>query len=51
MSNEKTIVSSTPYDDVFKTLLIDCGKLIIPVINEVFGGTLSGGRKNHPGSK
>lgn len=26
----------TPYDDVFRTQLIDCSWLIIPVINEVF---------------
>ncbi len=31
---EKT---NTPYDDVFRTLLNDCTRLIIPVINEVFG--------------
>ena len=29
-------VSATPYDDVFRTLLNDCSKLIIPVINEIF---------------
>ena len=27
---------NTPYDDVFRTLLNDCPKLIIPVINEIF---------------
>lgn len=27
---------STPYDDVFRTLLEKCSKLIVPVINEVF---------------
>lgn len=27
----------TPFDDVFRTLLEKCSKLIIPVINEVFG--------------
>ena len=32
-TNEK----GTPFDDVFKTLLEKCRKLIIPVINEVFG--------------
>ena len=26
----------TPFDDVFRTLLERCSKLIIPVINEVF---------------
>ena len=30
-------LSSTPYDDVFRTLLTDCSSLIIPVINEAFG--------------
>ena len=30
-------LSSTPYDDVFRTLLADCRSLIIPVINEAFG--------------
>ena len=33
---DKTESSSTPYDDVFKTLLNDCTFLIIPVISEVF---------------
>lgn len=27
---------NTPYDDVFRTLLNDCPKLIIPIINEIF---------------
>ena len=27
---------STPYDDVFRTVLTDCPRLIIPVINEMF---------------
>jgi predicted transposase/invertase (TIGR01784 family) len=26
----------TPYDDVFRTLLTDCSRLIIPVVNEIF---------------
>lgn len=34
--------TSTPYDDVFRTLLNDCSHLIIPVINEVFGENYSG---------
>lgn len=33
-------IMGTPYDNVFKTLLIECSGLIIPVINEVF-------RENH----
>ncbi len=31
-----TDMKGTPYDDVFRTLLERCEKLIIPVINEVF---------------
>ena len=34
--------SSTPYDDVFRTLLNDCSRLIIPLINEVFGEHYTG---------
>ena len=30
------IIVNTPYDDVFRTLLNDCRRLIIPVINEIF---------------
>lgn len=29
-------MSSTPYDDVFRTLLTDCTELMIPVVNEMF---------------
>ena len=39
------IYSSTPYDDVFRTLLNDCSKLIIPLINEVFGEDYTGQEK------
>ena len=35
-------MSNTPYDDVFRTLLNDCPKLIIPVINEIFHEQYSG---------
>ncbi|MBR6770217.1 MAG: hypothetical protein IKM28_03085 [Lachnospiraceae bacterium] len=31
----KTMMN-TPYDDVFRTLLLDCRNLLIPVINELF---------------
>ncbi|MCI8661144.1 MAG: hypothetical protein HFG54_13040 [Lachnospiraceae bacterium] len=44
----KTINSkivNTPYDDVFRTLLNDCSRLIIPVINEVFDEFFSGDEK------
>ncbi len=30
------------YDGVFRTILNDCRKLVIPVINEVFGETYTG---------
>lgn len=36
MQKEKNVNVNTPYDDVFRTLLNDCSKLIIPVVNEVF---------------
>ncbi len=29
--------TSTPYDDACRTLLTDCSKLVIPVVNEAFG--------------
>lgn len=29
-------MSATPYDDVFRTMLNDCPKLILPVVNEAF---------------
>ncbi len=35
-------ITSTPYDDVFRTLLNDCSALIIPVINELFDEEYSG---------
>ena len=38
-------ITSTPYDDVFRTLLSDCSPLIIPVINEIFGEHYSGREK------
>jgi len=36
---------NTPYDDVFRTMLIDCKGLIIPVVNEIFGGHYTGNEK------
>jgi len=42
---ENIRITSTPYDDVFRTLLNDCSPLIIPVINEVFGEHYSGQEK------
>ena len=34
---EHVAITSTLYDDVFRTLLNDCTSLMIPLINEVFG--------------
>lgn len=31
------------YDGAFRTILNDCRQLIIPVINEIFGGKLCRG--------
>ena len=39
---QKINSDNTPYDDAFKTLLIDCTRLIIPVINEIFGENYTG---------
>ena len=35
MNTDKNL--NTPYDDVFRTMLVNCPELIIPVVNEVFG--------------
>ncbi len=35
----------TPYDDAFRTMMNDCVKLLIPVINEVFGKHYSGNER------
>ena len=35
----------TTYDDAFKTLLVDCPKLLIPVVNEAFGKSYTGHEK------
>ncbi len=31
------VFSATPYDDVFRTLLVDCSGLVYPLLNEIFG--------------
>ena len=41
-SKPKTKAFGTPYDDAFKTLLVDCPRLLIPVVNEVFGKSYTG---------
>lgn len=38
-------MSSTPYDDVFRTLLTDCTELMIPVVNEIFHTDYTGNEK------
>ena len=40
-----SLLSNTPYDDVFRTLLNDCSPLILPLINEVFGEHYTGREK------
>jgi len=47
--SEKNL-SSTLYDDAFRTLMNDCGKLLIPLINEAFGKNYTGDEKiiQHP---
>ena len=36
---EEKQTSSTPYDDVFRTMTVDCPKLVLPLINEMFAKT------------
>ena len=38
----KSVISSTPYDDVFRTMLNDCARFILPLLNEVFGENYDG---------
>lgn len=38
---EKT-VTGTPYDDAFRTMIVDCIRLVIPVVNEIFGKHFTG---------
>ncbi len=47
--HENNIVS-TPYDDVFRTMMNDCIHLVIPVINEIFGKNYTGKERiiTHP---
>ncbi len=39
------LISATPYDDVFRTLLNDCSRLALPLINEMFGENYTGNEK------
>ena len=35
-------ITGTPYDDVFRTMLNDCSRFILPLLNEVFGENYDG---------
>ncbi|MBQ6342399.1 MAG: hypothetical protein IJI41_04685 [Anaerolineaceae bacterium] len=37
--------SSTPYDDVFRTMMVDCPQLLLPILNEIFGKNYTGNEK------
>ena len=37
--------SSTPYDDVFRTMMVDCPQLLLPILNEIFGKNYTGSEK------
>ena len=50
MSEDKTVQVkelkvNTPYDDAFRTMTVDCIRLLIPMMNEVFGKQYSGNEK------
>ena len=34
---DKRKLIGTPYDDVFRTLVTDCPKLLVRLVNEMFG--------------
>ena len=33
---------NTPYDDAFRTLTVDCPRLLIPMMNEIFSKHYTG---------
>lgn len=39
------IISNTPYDDVYRTMLVEDDELVLPLLNEVFGEHYSGSEK------
>ena len=43
--NNNSNISSTPYDDVFRTMLNDCTRFILPLLNEIFGEHYDGTEK------
>ena len=44
-NNDLNKNTPTPYDDAFRTMMNDCIRLLIPVINEVFGKNYSGNER------
>ena len=42
---ENSNIVPTPYDDAFRTMMNDCVRLLIPVLNEVFGKDYTGKEK------
>ena len=42
---ENSNIVGTPYDDAFRTMMNDCIRLLIPVLNEVFGKNYTGKEK------
>ncbi len=45
---ENSNLVATPYDDAFRTMMNDCVRLLIPVLNEVFGKNYTGKEKIVP---
>ena len=41
----KEIISNTPYDDVYRTMIVEDDELVLPLLNEVFGDNYSGKEK------
>ena len=39
------VLTNTPYDDVYKTMYMQCDELVIPLINEVFNEHYTGKEK------
>ena len=44
-NSSKDPYSSTPYDDVFRTMTVDCSQLLLPMLNEIFGKHYTGNEK------
>ena len=44
-TDERSNIVPTPYDDAFRTMMNDCVRLLIPVLNEAFGKNYTGKEK------